>query len=489
MESPESSLAVVIIFSSLVFAYAFFVMAVASISRGRIRPTKTLEEQSGLLGGFVRQVFERVDYYLLSCQLGMFMSALLGSWMTFELFKSTGLEKFAESYIGPINMQTWAGLLSALLASFLVTLLALSIVRVLKSLAVSQYSSVLTIMAPFIVLVVRLLAPLTYVVDKIGSLLVRILNLDRALDHDFAVSAEEIAEIAEQSSEAGEIEEDELEMIQGVFTFSDTTVQEVMTPRKDIATITEGATLSELVNVFQSEKFSRLLVIAEDIDHVRGVLIAKDLLPLLGKDIEHIELKKLIRPAYFVPETKKIDNLLDELRTRGVHLAVVLDEHGAVSGVVTMEDIIEEIFGEIFDESDIPADEIDVKRTDSGDLLVDGGTLIDDLNREHGYEFPKGEYKTFAGFIFHHLGRVPTKSEVIEYHGLKIRVDGLDQNRITQLRIIKSKGVSPRSVKTPKEGESIKKAEPQTPASESNLWGKKQLEPASSKVPVAESLK
>ncbi|MBX7145654.1 MAG: CBS domain-containing protein, partial [Oligoflexia bacterium] len=169
---------------------------------------------------------------------------------------------------------------------------------------------------------------------------------------------------------------------------------------------------------------------------------AKDFISLLNQPGAKFELKRFMRRAYFVSNTKKVDRLLEEFRRDAVHFAVVLDEYGGVDGVVTLEDLIEEIVGEIFDEHDSPLEEASVVRTTSGDLLVDGSMLIDDLNINHDFDFPEGEYDTLAGFFIHSLGRIPALGEELEFKHLKLRVEEMSHNRITQVRIVGAKKTS-----------------------------------------------
>ena len=166
------------------------------------------------------------------------------------------------------------------------------------------------------------------------------------------------------------------------------------------------------------------------------MLLAKDLLALLAKDSGPFNLEEMMRKPLSISGDRHINDVLGELRNQAAHFAVVLDEHGGVDGVVTMEDLIEEIVGEIFDETDSPEEEVGVTLTKTGDLLVDGGMALDDLNEEHGLSFPEGEYDTVAGFVIDHLGRIPEEGEDLQYNGSLIQVKTVEHNRIIELRII-----------------------------------------------------
>jgi putative hemolysin len=244
------------------------------------------------------------------------------------------------------------------------------------------------------------------------------------------------------SNKAGQIEDDESEMIRHVFTFSDTIAREVMTPRKDIIAVEETASLEEVIAMFLRERISRILVTGTDLDDVKGVLLGKDLLNLLGKPASDFHLRKFLRPVFFVPNSKKVDELLQELRQEAIHFAVVLDEHGGVDGVVTLEDLIEEIVGEIFDEYDSPIEELDVRSLTTGDLVVEGSTMIDDLNSSRGLSIPRGHYDTIAGFVIHLLGRIPKTGEQVKWENYILKVENTFQNRITSVRIVAASRMS-----------------------------------------------
>jgi putative hemolysin len=318
---------------------------------------------------------------------------------------------------------------------FVIAAVALSSVTVAKAVAYALPEKVLLWMLYPLKFFNQLIKPFTYIPIFVSVRLLRFFALTLPTERELAVSAEELSEIVERSSEAGEIEDEERELIQGVVEFSDTLVKEVMTPRADIIFVKEGAALEAIKERFVESGFSRLLVVGDELDTVRGILIAKDLIPLAGKSAEDFDLPALLRPAHFVSVVQPVDEVLRELQREATHLAVVLDEHGGVDGIITMEDLVEEIVGEIFDEHDVPEDEEEVQETHSGDLLVDGGMLIDDLNQMHNFEFPTGEYDTLAGLVIHQLGHIPESGEEVEIEGVQIKVEEVSQSRVTLLRI------------------------------------------------------
>ena len=227
---------------------------------------------------------------------------------------------------------------------------------------------------------------------------------------------EEIRIIVARGHEQGVVEEDEREMIHGVFEFSQTVAREVMTPRIDVVAVPVDIELPELIRVVVDEGHSRLPVYSGTIDTVVGVLLAKDLIPLLA-DPERFrdrpfDIRELMREAYFVPDTKPVDDILAEFQQQKVHLAIVLDEFGGTYGLVSMEDLLEEIVGEIDDEYDVSEPEF--TPTPEGDVLIDGGASLSEVNERYGLALPEQDYDTIGGYIFGALGRVPVSGDQLE---------------------------------------------------------------------------
>jgi len=197
-------------------------------------------------------------------------------------------------------------------------------------------------------------------------------------------------------------------MLRGIFGFSDTIAREIMTPRTDLVAISRNASFDEVMSCVAETGLSRFPVKGEEIDNIVGLLLVKDLFRFIpqrpGEAVQGFSVAGLMREPFFIPGTKPIDELLNEFKRRKVHMAVVLDEHGGVDGVVTLEDVIEEIVGDIYDESDEPAHDLVVE--ENGDVIVDGGMLVADLNDRFSFAIPEGDYDTIAGFIFTSLGRM-----------------------------------------------------------------------------------
>lgn len=248
------------------------------------------------------------------------------------------------------------------------------------------------------------------------------------------VTEEEIKMMVDAGSEGGAIEDEEKEMIYSIFQFGDTLTREVMVPRIDVVALDINTPLQEALNVIVEAGHSRIPVYEESIDHIRGLLYAKDLLSVWRDGQLDRPIREMLRPAYFVPESKKAGDLLTDLQQRKIHLAIVVDEYGGTAGLVTLEDLIEEIVGEIRDEYDVNEEEI-YQKINEHEYIFDAGIDLDDLNRLLDVNLPTDEGDTLGGYVFSKLGKVPLIGEVIETEHLRIEVLDVDDRRIRKIRV------------------------------------------------------
>ncbi|MFZ0390666.1 MAG: hemolysin family protein [Calditrichia bacterium] len=251
------------------------------------------------------------------------------------------------------------------------------------------------------------------------------------------LTEEELKTLAEVGEEHGTLQKDEKEMIHSIFEFGETTVREIMIPRIDMIAVDTSTTLTELMKLVKTKLHSRIPVYKAEMENIVGVLYVKDLLPYLSKrKREKMDLEKLARPAYFVPEQKKIDELLREFQQEHIHLALVVDEYGGISGLVTLEDIIEEIVGEIQDEYDkeLPM----FRKVGEEAYLVDGRMSIEEMNDELNFNLPQTEgVETISGFVLNHLGALPTEKQEFVHREYRFTVEKINRNRILQVRVEK----------------------------------------------------
>jgi len=286
------------------------------------------------------------------------------------------------------------------------------------------------------------------IVDFLGVVfypVVRILNIITGLllkpfggklPENPLVTEEELRMLVNVGKEEGLLEEDEREMIDSIFEFDDTLVREIMVPRIDIAAVSVDETLDAVIRLVIDLGHSRIPVYENTVDNIIGVIYAKDLLePLLEKHDEMPPIRRLMRLAYYVPESKKVRDLFAEMRKEKVHMAIVLDEYGGTAGLVTIEDVIEEIVGEIQDEFD--KEEKSIEFLDDGTLLVDARTSIYDINELLELDLPDDEFDTISGLVFHILGKPPQEGEKVEIDNLHVVVEKVAGRRIVKLRLKK----------------------------------------------------
>ena len=241
----------------------------------------------------------------------------------------------------------------------------------------------------------------------------------------------EIQQLIDVGEEEGLLSEDEGEMMQSILSFRDTVAREIMVPRTDAVMVSGDTPIEKLLRLVINKGHSRFPVYTDNIDDIIGILHVKDLLSSWGE--KHLDLQDIVRTPYFIPETKKISHLLTELRDKMSHMAIVIDEYGGVAGLVTIEDIIEEIIGEIRDEYD--DDEILMVATDEGDLLVDARLEIEKLTEHFDLQIPKGNFESVGGFITSLLGRVPQPHETIIHAPLEMTIESADARKIRKVRI------------------------------------------------------
>ncbi len=276
---------------------------------------------------------------------------------------------------------------------------------------------------------------LAYFIASPILLIKKIKSSDEEKDELREASDEEIQAFIDEAKEEGIIEKEEGVLLKSVVEFGDTVVREIMTPRVDIACIPKDSTIQKLRDLVIQVKHSRIPVYKDKIDNIEGMVIAKDLLELADDKLKNNPIEPLIREAYFVVESMKVAELLKELQKRKQKLAVVVDEHGGVSGLVTMEDLVEEIVGEIRDEYDI--DKARIVEKGPFDYVVSGDAEVEEIERLFNLEFAEEDYLTAGGLITHHLGRLPEQGEQLQIKGLSLEVLEVDQKRIKKLRIKK----------------------------------------------------
>jgi CBS domain containing-hemolysin-like protein len=439
MDPPEPALTLLLVVA-LVLANAFFVAAefsLIALRRPRSEPVSRPGESR-----LARAVsaLQQVNTLTLAAQVGRSAASLALGFVAMRV-----VQPVLADAIPPGGDGNWPLLLQGAAAVTVLLIVAVHVVigeQVPKLLAAGGGAERIS---RFTLVPLRIFAwvliPVIWPLERVVGGVVRLFGAPSAGFHPLVHTSEEIRLLVAQSSEQGGVEDDEREMIQGVFEFSDTVAREVMTPRTDMVAVPAEIGLRELLDLVIDEGHSRLPVFEGTIDAVVGILLAKDLLPLLraesGDRVHGFDIRSLMREPYFVPDAKPVDDLLAEFRQHGVHLAIVLDEFGGTYGLVTLEDLLEEIVGEIHDEYDVA--EPDFAATPEGDIRIDGGTAISEVNERCGTGLPEEDFDTIGGFIFGALGRVPTVGDAVRIAAadgeMELRVEEMEERRVLAVRL------------------------------------------------------
>jgi len=251
------------------------------------------------------------------------------------------------------------------------------------------------------------------------------------------VTGEAIQQIIDAGEEEGLINEEENEMIRSIFEMKNRVVREIMVPRTDMATVPVDATLGEVLDTINGCGHSRIPVYEGTVDNITGLLYAKDLLREWGRDEAAIDLKQLMRSPYFIPETKNFEELLQDFKRKRVHIAIVIDEYGGTSGLITIEDLLEQIVGDIQDEYDTEEEWLDEQS--DGAVVADARLSVEELEERFGIEVERDKFDTLAGLIFHLIGRIPKVGEEVVSGPLLMTILDADARKIRKVRIVEQK--------------------------------------------------
>ncbi len=305
-----------------------------------------------------------------------------------------------------------------------------------KTYAIRHAEKIALRSAKLINVFIVILYPIARLLVFVSNLFLRLFGQAAIHEEPFLTEGEIKAMLA-MGEEEGIIEEGEREMIHSIFEFGDTIVKEVMVPRMDVICIDSKKTLAESLRVILEEGYSRIPVFEENRDNIIGILYAKDILPFLARGETKKKVKEVIRPAYYVPESKRVNELLRELQKNKVHMAIVLDEYGGTAGIVTIEDLLEEIVGEIFDEYDLEEEPM-IEKLKDGQIRVDARLDLDEARENLGFTFPEDvESETFGGFVYSLLGRVPEEGETITFNNFLFTIEKVKQRRISKILVKK----------------------------------------------------
>ena len=310
-----------------------------------------------------------------------------------------------------------------------------------KTFAIQQTDRVALRVAPLLVALTRIFGPFARALLKVANVVMP----GKGLAQGPYVTEQEIKTMADVASDEDVIEEEEKDLIHSVFEFGDTIVREVMVPRPDIVAIEVSRSLRDVMDFVLEHGYSRIPVFREELDVIVGIIYAKDVLKALHQGREDVSLEELVRPARFVPESKKCAELLREMQRKKFHIALVTDEYGSLSGLVTLEDLLEELVGEITDEYDV--DQPQMVPVGEGRYRVDGRTPIDELNELLDVELPDEEWDSVGGLMMGLLGQIPREGQEVRYGNLTFKAERVQGRRIE--RVIVSRVDQPKPSPSP----------------------------------------
>lgn len=424
----------------LVLLNGYFVAveyALVSVRRTRI---DQLVEEGNTTARAVQRVLGKLDLYIAAIQLGVSMMSLLIGFVS-----EPAIEHLAEPLFQRLGLpETWQKPASFALAFVLATTFHIVLGELVPKSAALQKSEQLSLslVRPLIAFT-AIFRPFIIGLNALGAGVLRLLGLKAVAGHHTAYSEEEIRMIVSASSQEGVLEDSEKELVYNVFDLSDTTVREVMTPRVDMVVADSAAPLRRILELNAEHGYSRVPVYQDTADNIVGIAHTNDLLQHLDS-LDHTTIADLMRPVYFVPESMKIKDLLAKMREKKSHLSIVVDEFGGTAGLVTLEDALEEIVGEIYDETDDEEVQL-IEVIGEGIYLMDASLTVHDVEERLGanIEDGEGEFDTLSGFMTSHFGDIPEIGQHFVHNGWSFTVEDADQRRVIRVRVERAPHTDP----------------------------------------------
>ena len=416
----------------LVLLNGFFVGAEFALVRSRRTRLEAMTRLGDRKARLALRALGNLPRLLSATQVGVTLASLGLGWVA-----EAALGEVFESLLGHLPLAIELSLrltIGATIALIVVTYLHVVFGELVpKGAALNHPESLARWLAPPLMAFAWIVFPFTFILSKSSTVVLRAMG-QKPINADEQVhSADELRLLVEQSQEGGVLEQRDADLIEGVFEFSEKNAREVMTPRTEMVALDIESTLDEAVAIAEESGFSRFPVYEETIDHVIGLVLAKDLLRVLVRHPGNFSPRDIMRPVHVVPGTREVEEVLSDFKHLKEHMAIVLDEYGGTAGVVTMEDLLEEIVGEILDEYDEPAEPF--ARPAAGEVLVPGSTNIDELNERYSLDVSSDDYTTIGGWVFGVLGRLPVVGDRVTGGGAVFTVREMDGRRIETLAV------------------------------------------------------
>lgn len=423
----------IIILIVLILLNAYFAATeIAFISLNKTKIEKQANE-GNKKARKIEKMLEKPSEFLATIQIGITLAGFLSSAFASDAFANI-LAPSLNKIFPMLSIQILKGI-SIILITIILSFFTLVFGELVpKRLAMKYYEKISFSSINAIKFLSVITAPFVKVLSYTTNAISKIFGIDEAEKE--IVTEEELKMLIDESEEKGAIKQEEKEMIHNIFEFNDITVYEVMTHRTDVYAIEINSDINDIIKDLDDYKYSRIPVYEETIDNIKGILFVKDLLKYLHAK-KTVKIKNIIREAYFVSENKPINELFKNLQKSKMQMAIVVDEYGGTAGIVTMEDLLEEIVGNIFDEYD--EIENDYTKIDDNTFLINGNVSINNLKKILQTDIPEGEYETLSGYLINILGRLPKESEntIIETKKVDYKIEKCEDKRIVLVKACK----------------------------------------------------
>ena len=431
-------LANIIVLLILIFFNAFFAateMAFISLNDNKI---KMMAKEKNKKAIRIQKMLENPSKFLATIQIGITLAGFLSSAFAADTFADK-LAPALNSLMPFISVSAWQSI-SIVIITVILSYFTLVFGELVPKRLAMKYSEKIAFTTCGVIKVLSVVAApfvsfLTFSTNAISKL------FGVTGEEQETVTEEEIKMLINEGKENGTIEEEETEMINNVFEFNDKVVSEIMIPRTEIYALDMNLSINEVIDELSEDKrYSRIPVYDEKIDEIKGIVYVKDI--LLSQKNRNVKIKNIMKEPYFVPENKLVNELFEDLRKNKKQIAIVVDEYGGTAGMVTMEDILEEIVGEIYDEYD--KEQAKYKKIDENTYLIEGNVAIYDVEKILGIEIEEGEYDTLAGYLIEQLGKIPKENEkpVVETKDATYKIEKVKERKIIEVKACKNKNIS-----------------------------------------------
>ena len=430
MESDQPVAAGLFAVLLLVLANAFFVAAEFALVGARRTRLDELSRAGDGKARLARRAVQSLDRYISATQLGITLASLGLGWVGEPALAHLieGGFRWLPAALATIATHTVAVAIAFTIITVLHIILGELVPKALALLYPEEVSG--WVAAPLMAFAWLMALPI-WILNGTANGILRLIGISRSSGHDRLHSPEEIRILVEQSQEAGSLQKQDARLLEGVFEFTEKTAEEVMTPRTEMVALDAGLTLGEAADRVAEARRSRYPVFTESLDDIVGVVHAKDILSAL-RSAPEATVRTIMRPPLFVPGTREVEDVLADMKRLKVHLAVVLDEYGGTAGLVTMEDLLEEIVGPIFDEYD----RTDHVAADEGGTVIDGSTTISQFNTDYDATLDDTNYTTVGGLLFGQLGRLPKPGDQVNAGGFDFEIRSMAGRRVDRVRVL-----------------------------------------------------